>query len=455
MPIFGPPNIEKLVAAGNVNGLYKALGYKQDPAVRQAALRGLARLGHVADALAKLHGMREAWAVAPLLAAAALEMPARSWKPEEEAYRLLAAIGTPAVEPLIGALADPDERMREAAARALGQMGEASAVEHLITVLEGQRGDLALYGDLAHVTRPLGQICARLGDANLTARAVVFLRAVFENERAGPSQRAVALQELARLGQAPVAAQLYPILDNKREARDLRLAAIEALTGPGIEQAPNTLIAILEDRAENLSLRQAAAVTLAKSSEGEGLSLLIAILEDRAEGHFLREAVLMALAERREREAISPLIALLKDDSEIHLMRCAAAEALGKSGDVKAMTALILATRGGDRMVNHCANRVLEQVGPSAVRPLIAVLSHEQRWVRDVGAKTLVRLYRTFKLDLGFMKAIMEQRDRIVQPHQDTIHRDSGSRCVGTHSDQRTAHRDSGIGVDFPLAPPR
>ena len=455
MALFGPPNIEKLVAAGNVNGLYKALGYKQDPAVRQAALRGLARLGHVGDALAKLNGMSDARAVAPLLAAAALRVPARSWEPGEEALRQLAAIGTPAVEPLIGALTDPDESLREAAAKALGQIGDASAVEHLITVLEGQREDLAQYGDLSHVIGPLGQICARLRDANLTARAAVFFRAAFENEQAGSSQRAVALQELTGLGQAPAAAQLYPILANKRETGDLRLAAIQALTGSGIEQATKTLIAILDDRTENLSLRQGAVVTLAKSSEGEVLSHLIAILENGAENRLLRETAMSALAERGETEAISSLIALLRNGSETYPLRCAAAEALGKTGDVRAMTALILATRGGDRMVNHCANRVLEQVGPSAVRPLIAVLSHEQRWVREVGAKTLVRLYRTFKLDWGSMKAIMEQRDRIVQPHQDTIHRDSGSRCVGTHSDQRTAHRDSGIGVDFSLAPPR
>jgi HEAT repeat protein len=49
MPPFGPPDIAKLKARGDVPGLIEALGRKKDSAVRQDAAT---TLGHLRDALA-------------------------------------------------------------------------------------------------------------------------------------------------------------------------------------------------------------------------------------------------------------------------------------------------------------------------------------------------------------------------------------------------------------------
>ena len=49
MGLFGPPNVEKLKAKGDVPGLIKALGRQKDSALRQAASTAL---GHLRDACA-------------------------------------------------------------------------------------------------------------------------------------------------------------------------------------------------------------------------------------------------------------------------------------------------------------------------------------------------------------------------------------------------------------------
>jgi hypothetical protein len=41
MPLFGPPNVEKMKAKGNVKGLIKALNYYQNMRVRRAAAEAL------------------------------------------------------------------------------------------------------------------------------------------------------------------------------------------------------------------------------------------------------------------------------------------------------------------------------------------------------------------------------------------------------------------------------
>ena len=83
MPLFGPPNVEKLKSKHNVKGLIKALGYKKDPSVR----------GNAADALVEMG----APAVAPLIAA----FDRSKLEGCQDITEILAKIGEPAVEPLI------------------------------------------------------------------------------------------------------------------------------------------------------------------------------------------------------------------------------------------------------------------------------------------------------------------------------------------------------------------
>jgi HEAT repeat protein len=120
MPLFGPPNVEKLKARRDIAGLVKALAYKKDSSVRKRAAGALGKIG---------------------------------WKPEKgeaEALYLIAQrkwdecvkIGARAVEPLIAALKDGEPDMRKAAAGALAKIGDARAVEPLIAALKDGEPDV-------------------------------------------------------------------------------------------------------------------------------------------------------------------------------------------------------------------------------------------------------------------------------------------------------------------------
>src|SRR5450756_828303 len=90
MPLFGPPNVEKLKAKGDIPGLIKALGYGKDWGVRNAAAGALGQIG-------------DARAVGPLIAA----LKDQDSNVRRAAAGALVEISAPSVMPLIAALGDP------------------------------------------------------------------------------------------------------------------------------------------------------------------------------------------------------------------------------------------------------------------------------------------------------------------------------------------------------------
>ncbi len=117
MAIFGPPNVEKLLAKRDIPKLIKALGYKE-VSVRKSAAQALGEIG-------------DARAIEPLLTA----LKDEDFTASLSAADALGKIGTPAVEALVNVLGD--ERIRYAeAALALGKIG-APAVGPLSGRIEG------------------------------------------------------------------------------------------------------------------------------------------------------------------------------------------------------------------------------------------------------------------------------------------------------------------------------
>ena len=202
---FGPPDVTKLSMKGDVQGLVKALGCK-DAAVRQAAAEALEQWGNDAEpALTAALEHRDAsvrQAATAILEriqarrrAAALIKTLDQGKLSQEEYRakvrVLAAIGAPAIGPLVEACTymcpsyarDTMQEMGSAAAAPLMTLlkgadperlgiatlllalNGAPAVEALVTTLEHEEGDARWEAALA------------LGYCN-TPRAVEALRTV-------------------------------------------------------------------------------------------------------------------------------------------------------------------------------------------------------------------------------------------------------------------------------------
>jgi HEAT repeat protein len=243
MPLFGPPNIAQLEAKRDVQGLIKALAYK-DPGVKIAAADALGPLGDpmTVEPLTALMGDEDAGVrqaavralsarggvrvVEPLIAAlqdrdpgvrsvAAQAVYRRMMTdPDQDARRATAtALGRlkapDAVEPLVKAIMDPDETVRVAAVKSLAAIGDATAVPPLIVMLahEQLRARTTGRSSLA-VERAAGQALDVLCDEN----AIEALQASLGH--GDDEVRELAVKRLARIGSPLVTKMLEGHLDD-------------------------------------------------------------------------------------------------------------------------------------------------------------------------------------------------------------------------------------------------
>jgi HEAT repeat protein len=336
------PKVETLKARKDIKGLIKALRYRKDEGVRQAAARALGEI-------------KDPRAVEPLSAA----LKDERFSVRQAAAEALGKIKDPrAVEPLSAALKDAEGRVRLAAAEALGKIKDPRAVEPLIAALTDKNSDV----------------------------------------------RAAATEALVKIG-APAVETLIAALKDA-EWRGVRQAAAEALGAIGDARAMETLIAALKDK--DSDVRQAAAEALghlgwepaqdeiagwywmAKRDWDKCVALgalavepLIAALKDQYS--WTRKAAAEALGEIKDRRAVEPLIAALKD--QYSWARQAASEALVKIG-APAVEPLIAALK--DKDVRASATEALVKIGAPAMEPLIAALKDKD--VRKAAAEALDHL---------------------------------------------------------------
>ena len=243
MALFGPPNIAQLEAKRDVQGLIKALTYKE-PSIRVAAadalgpmrdpmaVEPLAALLHDDDfdvrraAVRALAARGGGLVVEPLIAAlddrdqgvrsaAATAVFRRLMTdPDQDARReTAAALGriraTDAVEPLIKSIMDADEGVRLASIKALGAIGNVTAVPPLIVALahEQLRAKSTGRSSLA-VERAATQAL----DALCTDRAIEALETAGRHDEA--AVREIAIRRLAHLGTPAVTDALAASLDD-------------------------------------------------------------------------------------------------------------------------------------------------------------------------------------------------------------------------------------------------
>jgi HEAT repeat protein len=177
--------------------------------VRQAAAVALGAIGDARAVEPLIAALKDEDSGVRLWAAKALD--AIGWKPETgeaEALYLIAQrkwdgcvkIGAPAVEPLIAALKGEDWRVREAAAEALGKVGDARAVEPLIAALKDGDSDVrkAAAEALAKIGAPAVEplIAALKGeDWRVREAAAEALVNIYREGRLTEAQRRLILAE--------------------------------------------------------------------------------------------------------------------------------------------------------------------------------------------------------------------------------------------------------------------
>lgn len=205
------PNVTKLAAKGDVNGLIKALGVDE---VRDAAEQALKAIG--APAVEPLIGALRSDSARRL----APDEIASGWDGESIGFRAasaLQAIGAPGVEALIAVLHDKNPLVRRSAVYALSRPGNVRAVEPLIGVLGDEDGDVR-YGAVSalHNIRD--------------TRAVEPLASILLHDKS-PFTRKHAVHALWYIGDARAVASLITALDDGDEA--VRSEAARALDAFG------------------------------------------------------------------------------------------------------------------------------------------------------------------------------------------------------------------------------
>jgi HEAT repeat protein len=178
--------------------------------------------------------------------------------------------GDQRIEPALeGALRDADERVRAAAAEAMGVRREATATRPLIAALKKEFASDPASPVVSAAARALGLLKA--------ADAVTVLVPVY----LGPAGdgRAAALGALKSIG-APAVAPLAKVLNGSDAAA--RLLAVDALGAIGGAAAVKALVGVLT--AKDVKLRSAAANKLGHLGDRSAEKGLSAMLDDPATG---------------------------------------------------------------------------------------------------------------------------------------------------------------------------
>jgi HEAT repeat protein len=291
--------------------------------------RAVVALGEIGDARA----------VEPLIAYLKEPIIFRGGPLPRYAVIALGKIGSPAVEPLIAALKDKDWSSRERAVVALGEIGDARAVEPLIAAHQMKAGSF----DASIIHLALGEI----GDA----RAVEPLIANMKISSSYPYPgRDWAYSFLKKISYARVAEPLIDALNSKDDFVPVDEAiALGKIGSPAVEP-------------------------------------LIAALND--ESWFIQSSAILALGEIGDARAVEPLIAALNDQDR--RIRYRAAKALGEIGDARAVEPLIAALNDQDRSVREGLTEALGEIGDArAAEPLIAAL-------KDKDLKIIKGAYKFF-----------------------------------------------------------
>lgn len=433
------PNVPRLKAQKNVNGLVKALS-DREVGIREDAARALGELAYprvviplcnslkdpdwtvrmtVVEALAKI---RDARAIEPLVDLLKDEKPAV----QKAVSEALIAHGGQAVPALTRALSDKAAVSRINAAIALGMIGDAKAVPALCGALKDSEPQIRQYAAEAlgkigdkRAIKPLSEA---LQDAERTvtdAAAAALQKIGLPTDPASQAKFAIARADWNR-AIALGAVAVEPLIEAMSNPNtDVRRNAAKSLGVIGDPRAIQPLLNALAD--EEWFVRESAAWSLGHINDPSVSKILVAALRDRRV--MVRESAAKALAELADPQTIDALVEALRDEE--YAVAEAAALALSNIG-APAVGPLLAAFRDSSSAVRHAIAEALEKIGVPdepvaqawyavvqgdwaraiemgdlAVEPLIATLRDDDHRVRRAAAEALGQISQ-----IGAVRAI-------------------------------------------------
>jgi HEAT repeat protein len=460
MGLFGPPNVEKLKAKKDINGLIKALAYQNDNEIRKAAAIALGEIGGASAVHSLMFALKDTDVKAVILAALVqIGEPTVNWLTnyplDNEGIKILEKIGSYEAIQMLMAEANHvgNKETKSNAIEALVRIG-GPAVEQIIDRIS------ISYSSLEGYVEVLG----RVGGEN-AVRLLCDAR-----ERGSRDVRRNIVICLGNIGGKKAAATLIDLLKDKDWS--VRSEAAKFLGYIGDQEAVAPLINLLKDG--NSSVVMAAVESLNRLGNSTGVEALIPLLKHEYDA--VRLLIVESLGKMGDQSAVEPLFTSLTDESlKVRLAAAIALDELGWQPDqgkhgadywivrrrwnscvqigANAVEPLLAALESDDGEVRKEIIVALNQIGDHrAVKPLIRKLTDEDYTIRKKSAAGLVALYQSGKLNAQTQRLILAQKAVITEKHTDKVgnHDDrSSSQSDCTHSDY--PHNDSGIGINFPV----
>ena len=369
MPLFGlsKSDVEKMQAKRDVNGLVKALSYKNVD-IRRAA----------AEAIRKSDDPR----VVNTLIDELNNPNSKACLQTVDALRIIG--GRQGVLGLITALKNPDLNVRLYAVDALRTIGGEQGVVGLITALDNQDAKIRLLAVDTLLT-----ISGIYGTGGLLVALKKADKAVRFNAAIG----------LGNIGDARAVDALSVALINDQETT-VRAAAAEAL------------VKINHARKENGSVNELTQDQVisskVSSDEARAAEGLVDFLEDQSVEERIRKVRLLGLLGKTgNAEVVDELIGDLRDPNAT--VRFEAIDALGNIGDNQAVERLVVALNDPDSFSHSLVVGALGKIGNSqAIEGLIAALKDQDWPVRFLAVESLAKIGCAKAVD-GLVIALKDQ----------------------------------------------